>query len=532
MNYRVVAKEMGMKRMDVVAFVFLFVGGTCLPAAAAVTPQRGHEIVAVWDHGSLTATEIAWYSQVVRYPYADPVATMRTSSDAAERKDAASFVEQIAKERAWEAFVAAEARQSSPSLEALAARFSHGVFNSCVAEKWRRHIAESFTTPTTEEILSSAFRMKDRFERPELREVQYIFRSTTGTTTQQERDRIRRELEEVRQEIITGKLSFAEAARLHSEAPSSAQGGKLGIVSKQDRYNKKFLDFIFSLKEDEISTPTLLHNGYYMALVKHVYPAFSITTESLMANPQLQSDVIAAMRSEYVAKKIAELGARNKETTAISEADIAKAALETMTTPTECAEKERFLRERILARTWFLDSQPHRYAATEFDARDYYTTYSNAMREGGTLKYTRFFVPYGTSRYPTRGKAKEALEHFRELVATSAPRNLAELKKLAEREGVEISQVQDWVLATEEEKADDELIKLHPGDLTKIYLVDKGVAFYRLDDRRERPKVTFEAARDFCMEQARNRKAWEFLQQSINEFAEKHHVRIVIPLPN
>lgn len=486
-----------------------------------------------WRSGSLTDEDISVYCRAMQYPYADPWATVRKSADPAERADAASFIEQVARERAWERATAARARESSPSLEANVRRISEELFDGCVAAVWRAQTAERYTTPSTERLVEAALARRSRFEREEWREVRYIFRSTTGTRNRQEREAIRRELENVRREIAEGRTSFSEAARLHSEAPSSARGGMLGVIPRSAPFNPKFMEFVFSLPEGALSPPTLLHNGYYVVQVPHVYPAIRLTTETILGDARWQSELLAALRQEFVEEQARALVARHQSpTTSVTANMLAKAALAEMTTPSECAKMELFLRERILARTWFLDAHLATFQPTEAEAREYYTSYSAAMREGGILKYTRFFVPYSTGRFPTRKAALEALERFRAALVESPPGlSEEELQRQAQAHGVEITRTNDWVLATEEQRADDELIRLTTGSLTRTYLLDRGVAFYRLDGRREKPRLTFDEVREFCLWQARNIKAWRALEQAIHRYAEEQHLRILVPLP-
>ncbi|MCX7626545.1 MAG: peptidylprolyl isomerase [Candidatus Sumerlaeaceae bacterium] len=488
------------------------------------------EKVAEWEGGYLTAEDIALYSQVVRYPYADPVATVQKGSDEAERKDAASFVEQISRERAWEQAMATRAREFCPELETTAAQAARPVLVECVVATWREKITSQFTEPTREQIIEAGFRHQKSFQRDELRDVQYIFRSTTGTKTQADVEQVRREIEYVYRQLMENRVRFDDAAKLYSEAPSSSRGGRVGIISRDVPYNRKFVDFVFSLPEDVISSPTLLHNGFYIVRVRRIYPEVRVTTSVIEQDEVLQRQIVSLMKEDFLKKQTEELLQRKGLGTSATAEQLAMAILDEISTPAACEKKEKFLRERILARTCFLDSNLERFRPTEDEARAYYTTYSKAMRRGGYLKYTRFFLPYGTQRYPTRKSALDALQRYREFVL-AAPTQKSKLESEAAQMGVEIYQTNDWVMASDEPKADDELVKITTGSLTSNILTEKGVAFYRLDGRREQPQIPFEDVRGFCMEQARNRKAWEAMTKAIDDFAREQRLKILIELP-
>jgi hypothetical protein len=487
--------------------------------------------VAQWRGGNLTAEDIALYSQAARYPYADPVETALHGSIEAERKDAATFVEQIARERSWEEAMAARARDLCPNLETTVSAISRPLLWPCVIAAWQTQVATHFTTPTLAEIVEAGFRHRKAFEREEMRDVRYIFRSTTGTKTQAEREAVKKEMEEIYRLLAEHRLRFDDAARFYSQAPSSTKGGRIGTISRHVPYNRKFVDFAFSLPEDVISSPTLLHNGYYIVWVAHVYPEQRLTTETIERDPNLQKNIIALMRAEQLNEEAQKLVAKHFGPTTVTQELLAGAILEEMTTPTHCEKKERFFRERVLARTCFLDTNLERFRPTEDDARAYYTTYSKAMRKGGYLKYTRFLVPYGTVRYPTRHTALDALNKLRDFALAHPEASLEQLRAEATELGGEVTQQADWAMSSDEPKADDELVKITTGSLTNNLPTESGVAFYRLDARREQPQLSFDEVRDMCLEQARNRKAWEALQKAIDDFAREHELRILIPLP-
>ncbi len=489
------------------------------------------EVVASWSEGQLTSEEMAFYSQALQYPYRDPVETMRTSRDEGERKDAAYFVRLIAKERAWEQEYARRARELCPTMETTVTLLTKPDFHACVAAAWRVQVAQEFTTPPLEKVIEAGLtKYRSRFERDELREVRYIFRSTTGTRTQEEREQVRREAEEVYRLLIEHRLRFQDAAKLYSEVPSSARGGRLGVISRKAGYNPRFMDFVFSLPKNEVSSPTLLHNGYYIAEVTQIYPEIRLTTETITNDPLLQEQIRTLLREEFIAAKIKELLGPSAASTTVTQALLAQAALEKMTTPTECEKKERFLRERILARTCFLDTNLERFRPTETDAMAYFTSYTQAMRKGGYLKFTRFFVPYGTARYPTRKAAQDSLTSFRLELMKHPEWTLEQLRREGAKFDVEVSQTTDWEMTSNEPKADDELVRITTGSLTSNVYTERGVAFFRLDGRREQPRKTFDEVRDFCFEQARNRKAWEALQQSVEAYARESGLRFHLPL--
>ncbi|EGY28298.1 Parvulin-like peptidyl-prolyl isomerase [Candidatus Regiella insecticola 5.15] len=67
-------------------------------------------------------------------------------------------------------------------------------------------------------------------------------------------------LQSVRQKIKSGKTDFAAVAREISEDPGSAQqGGDLGWISPDDRYDPTFLNELASLKKTPLAHLCVLH---------------------------------------------------------------------------------------------------------------------------------------------------------------------------------------------------------------------------------------------------------------------------------
>lgn len=73
---------------------------------------------------------------------------------------------------------------------------------------------------------------------------------------------------QIRSDIVSGKISFQDAAKKYSEDPGSAtNGGDLGWISPTDyRLDPKFKDAAFNLKEHEISQPVQSSFGYHLIL--------------------------------------------------------------------------------------------------------------------------------------------------------------------------------------------------------------------------------------------------------------------------
>jgi peptidyl-prolyl cis-trans isomerase D len=70
-------------------------------------------------------------------------------------------------------------------------------------------------------------------------------------------------LEEIRQDIVEGRLSFEEAARTYSEDTSASSGGDLGFLDR-NRMAPAFTEAAFDLAVGDVSEPVRTQFGYHL----------------------------------------------------------------------------------------------------------------------------------------------------------------------------------------------------------------------------------------------------------------------------
>jgi peptidyl-prolyl cis-trans isomerase SurA len=76
----------------------------------------------------------------------------------------------------------------------------------------------------------------------------------------------------IREEIVTGKLTFAEAARRDSDGPSREQGGDLGYLPRHNRMVEAFSAATFALDPQQISEPVITSFGVHLILCTGIKP--------------------------------------------------------------------------------------------------------------------------------------------------------------------------------------------------------------------------------------------------------------------
>lgn len=78
--------------------------------------------------------------------------------------------------------------------------------------------------------------------------------------------------EQVREELRSGKLAFAAAARRDSAAPSGQQGGDLGDISRHEPMPEPFSQAAFALEKGGISPPVITVFGVHLILCQDIQP--------------------------------------------------------------------------------------------------------------------------------------------------------------------------------------------------------------------------------------------------------------------
>ncbi len=79
-------------------------------------------------------------------------------------------------------------------------------------------------------------------------------------------------LRDLKAEIAAKRISFADAAAKHSEAPSKTSGGDTGWISYRGKLPAAVSDAAFALKEDEISEPVRSPFGLHLITVTERKP--------------------------------------------------------------------------------------------------------------------------------------------------------------------------------------------------------------------------------------------------------------------
>jgi peptidyl-prolyl cis-trans isomerase C len=106
---------------------------------------------------------------------------------------------------------------------------------------------------------------KDFFDRVAVRASHLVLR-VPPNAAENERQEIRTKLQVLRQDILGGKIDFAEAAKKHSQCSSAPNGGDIGYFPRKLAVEEAIAKVAFALKVGEISD--VVQSDYGLHLIK------------------------------------------------------------------------------------------------------------------------------------------------------------------------------------------------------------------------------------------------------------------------
>jgi parvulin-like peptidyl-prolyl isomerase len=106
-------------------------------------------------------------------------------------------------------------------------------------------------------------------------------------------------LEKLRSEITSHKISFADAARRDSEAPSAAEGGDVGWFAFRGKMPPEICRVVFRLKAGELSAPFRTKFGMHLYTITQIKPG-NLNLEDV--RPSVISRLSRSLWEQFVAQ--------------------------------------------------------------------------------------------------------------------------------------------------------------------------------------------------------------------------------------
>ncbi len=145
---------------------------------------------------------------------------------------------------------------------------------------------------------------REMFGVPETVSASHILLATGPDDDEAAREAARAELEEVREKLLAGELSFEDAASEHSACPSSQRGGDLGMFSRGQMV-PSFEAAAFSQPIGEIGEIVETDFGYHLILVTAREEATEQSLEEVRAD--IAEQLVMGEKQEIVRGYLEEL---------------------------------------------------------------------------------------------------------------------------------------------------------------------------------------------------------------------------------
>lgn len=155
-------------------------------------------------------------------------------------------------------------------------------------KRWQLSWSRFLRTRVTDQNLPKYFDQHRReFDGTRLR-VAHILWKVDSTVEKDSLEKRLAQARAVRDEIASGRLVFADAARKYSEAPSAAAGGEIGFISRRAPMPETFSRAAFALGVGEVSEPIQTASGVQLICCLEVEQGKKTWSE---ARPELEEAV-------------------------------------------------------------------------------------------------------------------------------------------------------------------------------------------------------------------------------------------------
>jgi peptidyl-prolyl cis-trans isomerase C len=142
---------------------------------------------------------------------------------------------------------------------------------------------------------------KDFFDEAAVRASHIVVR-LASTAAPAEVQAARDKLLALRQEVLSGKLDFAEAAKTHSQCPSGTEGGDLGFFARKGMMEEEFARAAFLLAPGQVSDVVRTEFGVHLIKVTERRPGTPSDYEKCKAEAremcveELRQSILAQQR--------------------------------------------------------------------------------------------------------------------------------------------------------------------------------------------------------------------------------------------
>lgn len=204
-----------------------------------------------------------------------------------------------------EKLVTREGLDFTETLESLG--YSRATFREAVAQPivWNIHARRVIT----DNAIATYWRQhKARFDGTEVKAAQIVKRIPENATPEQ-LDGLKGQLAVLKGSIVSGEITFADAAKAESDSPSGKDGGDIGQFVYRGRMPVELTSVAFALKPGEVSEPFQTPFGMHLLTISEVIPG-DLSLEDTrgeifgVLSRELQKRLVAELRKNADIRKV------------------------------------------------------------------------------------------------------------------------------------------------------------------------------------------------------------------------------------
>jgi peptidyl-prolyl cis-trans isomerase C len=163
--------------------------------------------------------------------------------------------------------------------------------------QWGAYVKEHLTEAGVKRFYDQSH---DFFDRVSVRASHIVIR-ISRTASESEKQGARAKLQALRQEIVSGAIDFAEAAKKHSQDSTAPNGGDIGFFPRKFAVDESFAQAAFALKVGEVSN--LVETDYGMHLIKVTERKPGLPSDFAKIKDEVREFCIEEMRLQLLAEQ-------------------------------------------------------------------------------------------------------------------------------------------------------------------------------------------------------------------------------------
>jgi parvulin-like peptidyl-prolyl isomerase len=133
---------------------------------------------------------------------------------------------------------------------------------------WRRYLADQITDETLEKHFQ---KQRRHFDGSQVRASHILWKLDPSADSGVVKEALER-ARQVRVQIVAKRLSFAQAAQMHSAAPSRSEGGDVGFIPRHGVMDEAFARAAFDLEQGGLSQPLVTSFGVHLIQCVDIRP--------------------------------------------------------------------------------------------------------------------------------------------------------------------------------------------------------------------------------------------------------------------